>query len=125
MLREENKTGTRITHAAPAVTAGGAQQHRPRLCGYVVAPGAAPFCDRPALAGGSYCVWHRALCAVPPANPDFAVLAAVQTSAADTLAAPPPEFGWLDPPPPEFLDDSDDDCLAGLDLPAAQIGHDE
>ena len=123
--QRENKTSTTVTQAAPAVTADDRRQDRPRLCGYVVVPGAAPFCDRPALPGGSYCIWHHALCAVPPAAPDFAVLAAAQSSAADTLAAPPPEFEWLDVPPPEFPDDSDDECLAGLDLPPARIGHDD
>jgi hypothetical protein len=124
MLPEENKTGTHIAQATPAVTAAGAPQRRPGLCGYVVAPGAAPFCDRPALPDGSYCEWHHALCAVAPASPDFAALAAAQTMAADRPGAPP-ELGWLNAPPPEFPDDSDDDCLAGLDLPPAQIAHNE
>ncbi|MGH7002083.1 MAG: hypothetical protein ACREEA_11320 [Stellaceae bacterium] len=83
-----------------------------------------PFCDRPALPGSSYCAWHRALCAVAPASSAFAGLAAAQIVAGETRAAPPPERGWL-VAPPEFFDESDDERLAGLDLPPARIAHDE
>jgi len=125
-LEDENKTSTTVAPAAPAVTGEPAALHRAGLCGYVVAPGAAPFCDRPALAGGSYCAWHRALCAVGPASPDFAALANAQLRAGDALSMPPPEFGWLAAPgPPEPLDESDAERLAGLDLPPAGISSDE
>ena len=121
----ENKTCTYLTPPAVAVTAA-APQTRAGLCGYVVAAGMAPFCDRPALAGGSYCAEHRALCAVAPANPAFAALAAAQARAGDVVVAPPPELAWLKAPaPPERFDESDDEALAGLDLPPAEISHDE
>lgn len=122
LLQKENKTSTTITPPVVPVTAFALP--RAGLCGYVVAPGATPFCDRPALAGGSYCAWHRALCAVAPASPAFAALAAAQIAAADTHGVPPPELGWLNAPPEPF-DESDDERLAGLDLPASAIGHDE
>lgn len=123
LLQIENKTSTTITSPAAPVTAF-ASPPRAGLCGYVVAPGATPFCDRPALAGGSYCAWHRALCAVAPASPAFDALTAAQIAAADTRAVPPPELGWLNAPPEPF-DESDDERLAGLDLPVSAIGHDE
>ncbi|MGH6984079.1 MAG: hypothetical protein ACRED7_08625 [Stellaceae bacterium] len=87
MLPGENKTGTTVTQSAPSVT----ESSRTGLCGYVMAPGATPFCNRSALAGSSYCAWDRALCAVAP----------------------------------EFFDESDDERLAGLDLPAPAIARDE
>jgi len=124
MLPNENKTSTTITPSLPPVTACDEPPMRAALCGYVIAPGATPFCDRPALAGGSYCAWHRALCAVAPASPAFSALAAAQHAAADTRAVPPPELGWLDGPP-ETFDESDDERLAGVDLPAPAIAHDE
>lgn len=89
LLPEENKTSTTVPQPAPSVTA--VESSRAGLCGYVIEPGATPFCDRPASAGSSYCAWHRALCAVAP----------------------------------EFFDESDDERLAGLDLPAPAIAHDE
>ena len=88
-LPDENKTGTSVTLSTPPVTA--IESRRTGLCGYVIEPGATPVCDRPALAGSSYCAWHRALCAAPP----------------------------------EFFDESDDERLAGLDLPAPAIAYDE
>jgi hypothetical protein len=122
---DENKTSTRLTPPTVAVTAA-APQARAGLCGYVVAAGMAPFCDRPVLPGGSYCAAHRALCAVAPASPEFAALAAAQIRAGDVVVAPPPELAWLRAPaPPERLDESDDEALAGLDLPPAEISHDE
>ncbi|MDE2229435.1 MAG: hypothetical protein KGL11_10400 [Alphaproteobacteria bacterium] len=118
----ENKSSTTIAPAAAAVTADPAASRRAGLCGYVVAIGAAPFCDRPALPGGSYCAEHHARCAVGPASPDFAALADAQARAGDALAVPPPELGWLKAPSlPEPLDESDDERLAGLDLPPADI----
>jgi hypothetical protein len=118
----KNKPCTMLTPAT--VTA--RPSARAGLCGYVVAAGAAPFCDRPALPGCSYCAGHRALCAVDPASPDFAALAEAQARAGDVLVAPPPELAWLKAPaPPERLDESDDEALAGLDLPAAAISHDD
>lgn len=120
----ENKTSTTIASSLPSVTAGGEPPARAGLCGYVIAPGATPFCDRPALAGSSYCAWHRALCAVAPASPAFPALAAAQVADAERRAATPPEFGWVDAPP-EAFDESDDERLAGLDLPAPAIAHDE
>lgn len=126
MLQNKNKTSTTIVHAAPLVTAyGAALRRRVGLCGYVIAPGVMPFCDRPALPGGSYCACHHALCAVAPASPNFAALATAQTAAADAPATPPPELGWLSAPPaPEPFEDGDDG-LAGLDLPPLAIAHDE
>lgn len=125
LLHDKNKTSTTITPPAPPVTVyGAALRRRVGLCGYVVAPDAAPFCDRPALAGGSYCARHRALCTVAPASPAFAALAAAQIVAADARAVPPPDVGWLDAPPESF-DESDDERLAGLDLPAPAMAHDE
>lgn len=123
VLQNRNKTSTTIAPSVPSVTA---DEEPPRagLCGYVIAPGATPFCDRPALAGSSYCAWHRALCAVAPASPAFVALAAAQIAAAEARAAPAPEFGWLTAPPEPF-DESDDERLAGLDLPAPVIAHDE
>jgi len=125
-FQNENKTSTTIARRASPVTAcGAALRRRVGLCGYVIAPGAMPFCDRPALPGGSYCAWHHAVCAVAPASPDFAALAIAQIAAADAPALPPPELGWLSapPPPPEPVDDDND--LAGLDLPPPAIAHDE
>ena len=113
-----------IASSLPSVTAGGEPPARAGLCGYVIAPGATPFCDRPALASSSYCTWHRALCAVTPAGPTFPALAAAQVADAERHTAPPPEFGWFDAPP-ETFDESDDERLAGLDLPAPAIAHDE
>lgn len=123
-LPNENKTSTTIAPSSLPVTACDEPPTRADLCGYVIAPGATPFCDRPALAGSSYCAWHRALCAVAPASPAFPALAAAQHAAADMRAAPPPEFGWLDALP-ETFDESDDERLAGVDLPAPAIAHDE
>lgn len=114
-LPEENKTSTMVAPAAPPVTALEAPLCAAR-CGYVIAPGTTPFCDRPAVAGSSYCVWHRALCAVAPASSTFGALAAAQMAAADM----PPELGRFDAPP-EFFDESEDERLAGLDLPAPAI----
>ena len=122
LLQDENKTSTTIMPLASPVTA--FAPPRAGLCGYVIAPGATPFCDRPALAGGSYCAWHRGLCAVAPASPVFAALAAAQIVAADNRAVPPPELGWLNAPP-ELFDENDDERLAGLDLPTPAIAHDE
>ncbi|GEM_PF-4054869 len=121
--RDENKTGTIVAHAGAAVTVAAAR--RVRLCGYVVAAGAAPFCDRPALAGSSYCADHRALCAVRPASPGFAALADAQVRAARAPTPPPPELGWLAATAPESFDESDDERLAGLDLPTAAASADE
>jgi len=120
-LEYENKTSTTITFAAAPVTTAAVPPRRAGLCSYVVAPGAAPFCDRPTLPGGSYCACHRALCAVAPTNAQFAALADAQMRAGDSLA-PPPELGWLAAPaPPEALDESDAERLAGLDLPPTEI----
>lgn len=103
-----------------------AERARRLVRGYFVAVGAAQFCDRPALRGCSYCAGHRALCAVDPASPDFAALAEAQARAGDVLVVPPPELAWFRAPaPPERLDESDDEVLAGLDLPAAAISHDD
>lgn len=89
LLPDENKTSTTVARSAPSVTS--VEPPRTGLCGYVIEPGATPFCDRPALAGSPYCAWHGALCAVAP----------------------------------EFFDENDDERLAGLDLPAPAIAHDE
>ncbi len=118
----ENKTGTFLTAAGVAVTI---EPRAPRAgrCGYVVAAGRAPFCDRPALPGGSYCARHRARCTVAPASPGFAALAALQVRVA---SAPPPELAGLGAPaPPEPVDENDDERLAGLDLPPTAISRDE
>jgi len=64
LLQDENKTSTALAPSVAPVTFGEAS--RAGLCGYAIAPGVTPFCDRPALAGSSYCAWHRALCAVVP-----------------------------------------------------------
>jgi hypothetical protein len=114
-LGYENKPSTTITFATAPVTSAGVPPRRAGLCGYVVAPGAAPFCDRPALPGGSYCAWHRALCAVAPTSAQFAALADAQMRAGDSHALPPPEA----------VDESDAERLAGLDLPPTEISHDE
>lgn len=121
-LLDENKTSTTVACSAPCVTS--VESPRTGLCGYVIEPGATPFCDRPALAGSSYCAWHRALCAVAPASPAFAALVSAQLAVADNRAASPPELGWINAPP-EFFDESEDERLAGLDLPAPAIARDE
>lgn len=121
-LPDENKTSTTVAQSAPSVTA--VESRRTGLCGYVIAPGAKHFCDRPVLASSSYCAWHRALCAVAPTSPAFAVLAADLIGAAETRAGSLPELGRFSAPP-EFFDESEDDRLAGLDLPAPAIAHDE
>ena len=121
----ENKPSTTVTAHGVAVTT------EPRgsatgLCCYVMAGGTAPFCNRPALPGRSYCAGHHALCAVEPASPAFAALAEIQLRAGDKSAPPPPELAWLRAPmPPEAFDESDAERLAGLDLPPAEIAPDE
>jgi hypothetical protein len=49
------------------------QRVRDGLCGYVVTPdwrygAGSPFCDAPALPGGSYCARHRRRCVLPRAS---------------------------------------------------------
>lgn len=123
----ENKTSTTVTHVSSDVTAvGAARRYRAGLCGYVVAPGIAPFCDRPALPGSSYCASHHARCAVAPASPDFAMIAEGQARAGGTLAMLPPELGWLAAPAtPEPIDEYDEEWPAGLDLPPVGSTRDE
>ena len=95
-------------------------------CSYVVGPGAMPFCERPTLPASAYCAWHHALCAVDPASPDFAALAANQAHAGDRAPLPPPELAWLCAlAPPEPFDESDNERLTGLDLPPMGTTHDE
>jgi len=113
----ENKTSTTVTRSAPSVTA--VERPRAGLCAYVIAAGGA-VCDRPALAGSSYCARHRRVGAAATQSPAFAALAAAQIAAAAT----PPEVGLLNPLLEPF-DESDDERLAGLDLPAAAVAHDE
>ena len=123
----ENKTGTTIGRVQSDVTAVNvAQRYRTGLCGYVVAPGISPFCDRPALPGSSYCTLHHACCAVAPASPDFVIVAEGQTRAGDTLTTPPPELAWLAAPAtPEPVDEYDGEWLVGLDLPRVGPTRDE
>lgn len=96
MLPNENKKSTTVAPSLPPVTARGKPSTRVGLCGYVVAP----------------------------ANPAFRALAVAQNAASDTRAASPRELGRLDAPP-ETFDESDDERLTGLDLPARCIAHDE
>lgn len=58
-----------------------------------------------------------------PTLPSVTVVASPRRVAAETLVAPP-ELGWLIAVP-EFFDESDDERLAGLDLPARAVAHDE
>jgi len=95
-----------------------------RRCSYVAAEGwrygaGDPFCAAPALAEGSYCAAHQALCRIEAGSPAADRAARALQRAAEAAPAPPAELAFLDLAAIPDLDGELDaqDIAACLDLP--------
>ena len=84
-------------------------------------PDGSRFCDAPAERGSSYCRAHRALCAGAP--PQRTAAAAALGRAAAEAGEPPEDLSALKPCElPEPVEESDEERIAGLGLPARGCG---
>jgi len=85
-----------------------------------------PFCDAPAVSGGSYCARHHALCTASAASAAGRALAAALQEAVDDAPEPPPELAHLMAAAlPEPVPEDERDLLVLLDHPPPRHHDDE